>query len=272
MRRHRAEGRHVVQPHGRIHERDEPGRSLQRMVLLPTTVCSLLVAATWCARATPPADAPAADDPVPIRRVLLRPAQLAEELERVRRGVLLQLPRSELQALLRRASAAVRVGRSSPALVEARYQASLNGDALVGTARWRILAAGPAPTLLAVEPMNLALRSARWADEQDAVLGDLDPRKHAQGAELLVNRPGDQTLSLEWSARGVPEPDGVRFDWRVPPCAVSTLDLELPPGYEPLCQREGCLITGPMPAVAPDRRAWRLIFGGASQLELVIRP
>lgn len=262
----------MIQPHRRIHGRDEPGRSLLRTVRLPTAICTLLVAATWCARATPPSDAPAEDEPVPIRRVLLRPSQLAEELERVRRGILLQFPRSDFQALLRRASAAVRAGQSPPALVEARYQASLIGDALVGTARWRILSAGPAPTLLAVEPINLAVRSARWADERDAVLGDLDPRKHAQRAELLVNRPGDQTLSLEWSARGVPEPDGVRFDWRVPPCAVSTLDLELPPGYEPLCQRDGCLITGPTPAVAPDRRAWRLLFGGASQLELVIRP
>jgi hypothetical protein len=212
------------------------------------------------------------EDPVPIRRVLLRPAQLAEELERVRRGVLLQMPRAEFDALIHRASAAIRAGQSSPALVETRYQATLTGDALFGTANWRILAAGSTPALLAVEPLQLAVRNARWTDDRAAVLGDLDPRQKAPGAELLVERPGEQTLALQWSARGVPEPGGVRFDLRLPSCAVATLDLELPPGFEPMCQRDGCLVTGPTPAAAPDRRAWQILFGGASQLELVIRP
>jgi len=32
------------------------------------------------------------------------------------------------------------------------------------------------------------------------------------------------------------------------------------------------LVTGPTPSAAPNRRAWRLLFGGVSQIELVVRP
>jgi len=46
--------------------------------------------------------------------------ELADELERVRRGVLLQMPRSEFEGLILRASA-VRRDQSPPVLVEARY-------------------------------------------------------------------------------------------------------------------------------------------------------
>jgi hypothetical protein len=249
----------------------ERRRVLWFPALLLMALCCAYAAAARGAGEAPEAEPPVEDELFPIRRVLLRPAQLADELERVRRGVLLQMPRSEFEGLIRRASA-VRRDQSPPVLVEARYQASLIGDALVGTARWRIVASGDSPALLPVEPLNLAVRNARWAEDRAAVLGDLDPRQKVPGAELLIDRPGDQALAVEWSARGLPEPGGVRFDWRAPPCAVSTLDLELPPGYEPLCQRDGCLITGPTPAAAPDRRTWRLLFGGASQLELLIRP
>jgi hypothetical protein len=242
-----------------------------RLTALLSAVCCLLAAVPCGAVATPSAEAAADDDPLPIRRILLRPEQLVEELQRVRRGVLLQMPRSEFDTLTRRASAAVRAAQSPPALVETHYRARLDGDALLGSARWRVLASGPTPTLLPVEPLQLAVRKALWADDRAAILGDLDPRQKAHGAELLIDRPGDQTLSLEWSARGIPEPGGVRFDLRMPPSGVATLDLDLPPGYEPSCQHEGCLVTGPTPAAAPDRRAWRLLFGGASQLELVVR-
>jgi hypothetical protein len=217
------------------------------------------------ARAAPDEELP------PVRRVLLMPDQLATELRRVQRGVLRQLPRGEFEELLAQAVAAGLAQRDPPRLVETRYRAGLAGQALVGSAQWTVRHAGPRPALLSVEPLQLALRAARWADDRPALLGDLDGRPQSPGLELLVDRPGDQSLTLGWSARGMPEPGGVRFDLRVPPCPVATLELELPADREPFVPREDGLLSGPLPAAAADRRTWRLTFGNTSQIDLSIR-
>src|SRR4051794_13970130 len=74
-----------------------------------------LLAATFglCVHAAPPlphaahAYAAEPDDGLPpFRRVLLSPDQLAVEMERVRRGVLRQLPCDEFEDLVRRAAEA----------------------------------------------------------------------------------------------------------------------------------------------------------------------
>src|SRR5262249_5553631 len=84
--------------------------------------------------------------------------------------------------------------------------------------------------------------------------------------------PGERTLNLDWSARGMTEPGGLRFDLRVPACPVATLDLDLPADREPAVPREGGLLTGPLPGAGPDRRVWRLVFGPGSQIDLTVRP
>ena len=94
------------------------------------SVGCLLAAAAWSVRATPREENSPEEDPVPIRRVLLPPAQLADELGRVRRGVLLQMPQSEFDALIRRARSAVRGGQMPPALVEMLQSGALGGAAL----------------------------------------------------------------------------------------------------------------------------------------------
>src|SRR5437764_9065256 len=74
--------------------------------------------------------APPDDELPPVRRVLLRPEQLAAELEQVQRGVLRQLPRDEFEGLVHRAAAAQDDAHNPPRLLEARYRAVLTDDAL----------------------------------------------------------------------------------------------------------------------------------------------
>ncbi|HEY1377023.1 MAG TPA: hypothetical protein VGF55_09520, partial [Gemmataceae bacterium] len=100
----------------------------------------------------------------------------------------------------------------------------------------------------------------------------LDGRPQAPGLELLVGRPGPQSLAVGWSARGVPEPGGLRFDLRVPACPVAVLELDLPADREPAVPREDGLLTGPLPGGPPDRRLWRLAFANATQVDLIVRP
>jgi hypothetical protein len=217
----------------------------------------------------------AAGDELPeIRRVMLRPEQLPAELERVRRGVLRQLPQAEFDDLLTRATAADAGVHEPPRLIEARYRAILAGDALTGTATWELVHRGTSPGLLTVEPFNVALRKAVWDDGTPALIGDLGAHRPnvANETKCLVGRPGEQRLTLDWSARGVAEPAGLRFDLRLPASPVAVLDLNLPGDREPVVPLDVGLLTGPLPGAAADHRLWRIAFANASQIDLTIRP
>src|SRR5262249_25865441 len=160
--------------------------------------------------------------PVPIQRVQLPASRVAAELERVKRGVLVALSRAEFEEQVRRAAIVGEVLKNPPRLVEARYVARLVDTALVdGRAEWKIANPANGPAILPLEPFNLALLHARWPDNRDAVLGDLD----GKDLGLIVDRPGASSLVLDWSARGVPEPPALRFKLEVPACAIASLEL-----------------------------------------------
>src|SRR5947209_10245719 len=76
-------------------------------------------------------------DPLPLRRVVLPPERVVAELERAGRGALVPLPRDRFEELVRRAAAGV-ARQPPPRLVEAHYRATLAGQALVGSAEWRV--------------------------------------------------------------------------------------------------------------------------------------
>ncbi|MFL5340200.1 MAG: hypothetical protein ACJ8F7_08605 [Gemmataceae bacterium] len=201
---------------------------------------------------------------MPIQRILLPADRLAAEMERVRRNVLAQMPRDEFEALVRRAAEATEAAKNNPPrLVEARYRASLSGNGLVGSAEWKIVHSAAGPGRLPLNSLQLALRSARWPDNRPALLGVLDDRPGAP-LELLVEKSGESTLSLEWSARGLPEPTGLRFDLRLPPCPIATLELELSDEVTPQADRDGCLVSGPSLAKTSGQRLWRVSFPGRS--------
>lgn len=201
-----------------------------------------------------------------VRRIQIPPERLAAELERVKQGVLVQMPRSDFEAKWDRAVKATTALQHPPRLIEARYSAVLSDVALVrGTGQWRILNPAGGQGILAVQPLNLALQNARLQQPGDAILGDLD----GKSLGLLVDS-GEQTAFFDWSLRGIPSPDGIRFDVRVPACAVSSLELRLP-ADRAIAARDSFLLSGPHPAETPDLRLWRLDFAGQSQIDLMIR-
>jgi hypothetical protein len=244
-------------------------------ILLPA--CFLLL--SWFApglRAEPP------PDPVPLRRIELTPAQVLAEMKRTGQGRLLQLPRAEFEDLLRRAAAAAE-SRKPPRLLETRYSARLtnagslpagNGAVeahLEGSARWKLLnSGGPGAALLPLPHFNLAVKQPRLgkgeAPLRDALLGDLDGKNFA----LLVDQPGEQTLALDWSARGEVGPGGLHFDLETPACPVALLELDLPAGMVVNVSSEGCLLSGPGPAATEDRRLWTVRFAGKTKINLQV--
>src|SRR5262249_15608575 len=154
-----------------------------------------------------------------------------------------------------------------PRLVEARYRANLIETGLVGTAQWTIVHSGTVAGILPLQPLTLALRQVRF-DKEDAILGDLG----SKGLGLLIEQPGTHTVCVSWSARGEPGPAGLRFELKMPSCVLTSFELELPADRVATVVGENCLLSGPQPAAVPDHRTWRLLCGGSTPVNLLIRP
>ncbi len=216
----------------------------------------------------------ASAEPIPIQRIQLPPERVPAEMERARQKVLTRLSREEFEALVLQAARAEAAGKTPPRLLEATYQAALDGDGLAGSAKWKVLHSSSDPGRLSLNSLQLALRAAHWADKSPAVIGALDDRADAP-LELLVERQGESALNLEWSARGIPEPGGIHFDLRLPPCPMTVVELILPADRTVLADRDGVVLSGPLPAEKPDLRTWRLSFprqpGGTPAAQFVVR-
>jgi len=192
-----------------------------------------------------PPFSPPLPDPLPLRRVLVNPEQMPAELERARQGILQEIPRAEFEGRVQRAALAVEAIKSPPRIIEARYRATLNEAGLVGTAQCTILHTLAAPGILTLQPFSLALRKATL-DGSEAILGDLD----GKSLGILIEHFGKHTLALDWSARSDPGPNGLHFELKVPPCALTSFELDLPEGRTPALARDGCLLSGPLPGSA----------------------
>lgn len=210
---------------------------------------------------------PALPDPVPLRRLLISPERLSVELQRVRQGTLLQMPRDEFEARVAEAARAGEALKNPPRLVEARYRARLLDAGLVGTGQWTVINPNGVPGILPLQPFNLALRKVQ-ANNRDAILGELDGRSLG----LLVEGVGTHSVSVAWSARGEPGPGSLRFELKVPSCVLTSFDLELPADRTVTLPGENGLLVGPQPASEPDCRTWRLLCSGTSPIDVLIRP
>ncbi|VTS06599.1 hypothetical protein [Tuwongella immobilis] len=209
------------------------------------------------------------DDPIPLQRLLLAPEQLVPELDRVRRGILVQMPLADWEKRLRDLARKQVEAASPPRLIEAKYRAKLIDDHLAGTAEWKLHLPGKRAGYLSVEPLQLALRSAQWGDKRSAILDRFPQFDGTPGdLRLLVEDDVPPLVQLEWSARGVPEPGELRFSLRVPAAPLAQLELELPADRSPVLGQSDLLLTGPFPAESPQTRLWRIAFGSRTQLDL----
>jgi hypothetical protein len=205
-------------------------------------------------------------DPLPLQRVPLDADQLPKELERVRKGLLLQLPRAEFEERVRQAAQAQESVKRPPRLIEARYRARLEGTALVGAGQWKVIHPGASPAVLSLDPLNLAVRQPRF-ENGDALIGEFD----GKSVGLLLDQSGPRSATLDWTARGDPGPDGLQFDLKIPSCAVAALELDLPADRRLTVSPDGCVVSGPQSADKSDRRLWKVGFAGRSQIHLIIQ-
>jgi hypothetical protein len=206
-------------------------------------------------------------DPLPLRRVVIPVERVAAEVERAKPGVLLQLPRDEFEGKVRRAREAAAAAKAEPRLLKAVYAAQLSGTTLVGgSGHWQVQHDGPAPAMLPLPLFNLALTKIKLGNA-DGVLGDVDGKNFG----LAVESPGRHDVFFDWSLRGAPHAEGMAFNFRLPSCPLSTIELKLPVGQTLLVDKNAGLVTGPLEAERPDVKVWRLQSSGRSQIEMVVR-
>lgn len=213
--------------------------------------------------------APPLPDPIPLQRRLLTADRVSAELERARQGIWMQRSRADFEALVQRAARAVERRRDPPRLLETRYSAQFVDNALVGTGVWHVANASGGAGVVELKSLNLALSSVKLhhaVGVADAILGDLD----GKDLGVYVERPGEQSVVFDWSARGDVRPDGTVFNLRTPACAVATLEVILPAGQRLFAARDACLVTGPLPTKRADEHRWLMAFSGRPQLDLRI--
>jgi hypothetical protein len=192
---------------------------------------------------------------------------LPQELKRVQDGVLHRLPVSEFDTLVERATRTL-ARKVSPRLLEARYHAVLKEEALVGDGQWKVRHQGPTPGLLNLEPFSLALRHARF-ENGEAIIAAFDGKTPA----LLVETAGEQTVSLDWSARAESGPEGLQFRLEVPTCPVAVLELDVPVGRLVTllgASDDSLLLSGPHPAEKADVRRWKIVWRGRDNIHFRI--
>jgi len=219
------------------------------------------------------------DESITIQRILITPEQLAARLTQDRADALVRIPRETFESRLRAANQQLASAKLPPRLVEARYRARLEGENLTGSAEWKIIHSAKLPGLMSLEtprdPFSLVLREARWPDNQPAYLDRLPPPGSPVGTppslHLLVEAPGERSLMLEWSARGLVEPGELRFEIALPSSPVAVLELDLPQDVIPTAGQPDMVITGPFIDAEPARRSWQIAFGGRTRLPLILR-
>ena len=134
---------------------------------------------------------------------------------------------SEFSAMLRRAHPG-----SPPAIRSAHYEARFDRDELVeGRALLAIEHLGPLEATLPLNPCNLAIERAGWADRDgEAARVGLGP---SGNFALHVDHGG--MLDIAWSRKGMPGTrEAVSFDMELPSCPSSRFLLTLPEDRVPL--------------------------------------
>ncbi|HEY7329435.1 MAG TPA: hypothetical protein VH592_17485 [Gemmataceae bacterium] len=196
-----------------------------------------------------------------FRRLLLSPERLHDELKRVQDGILVQLPVKEFDELVERAKRA-RTRTPPPQLLEARYHATLKDESLIGDGQWKLIHTGPGLGLLNVQPFNLALRQARF-ENSDALIAAFDGKNPA----LLVDLPGERTVSLDWSARAESSPEGFQFHLEMPSCPVALLELDVPADRTLTVLNDDSFLSGPHEAESRDLHRWKIVCGGRQRTD-----
>jgi hypothetical protein len=202
--------------------------------------------------------------PLSYRRVFVPEASLQSQI----RG-LLPLKRTEFEQRMQLASEQpeVAVRLATARIQSAIYQARLFENQLqLGTAKLSVVAPTTAPTLLALDPCNLALKSAQWNTDTPApatVGADETGKLHC-----LVESSG--ILELDWSlSPAETSPAKTVFVVRLPPATIRRLEIWTPSVVR-LESDSGIVSPSPVSPEQPGERMWTIDLSGTPEVRLSV--
>ncbi len=165
-----------------------------------------------------------------------------------------------------------------PVIRSARYEARLEGDELVdGRALLAIGYLGPIKATLPLDPCNLAIERAGWAD-RDGEVAHVGLGPSGEFA-LRVDRGG--LLDAAWSLKGTREArEALSFRIELPPCSSSRILLTVPEGRIPFLFTLHEDLIPPIQAGVVSRQgapengmqSWQMELGGENRFLLRIAP
>lgn len=207
------------------------------------------------------------EDLPPLRRVLVPPGRVLNEMKGAGQGRLESLSRDEFEELVQRAARAAESVKKQPRLVESHYRARLTDNALTGTGLWKVLHPGSGAAVLPLPHLNLAVRQPRF-ENRAALLAEFDGKTPG----LLLEQGGEQSVALDWSGRGERRPEGLLFALEVPASPIASLELDVPADQAVSVVSDGCLLAGPDLAESAQRRLWKIGFAGRTEVRLIVHP
>src|SRR5713101_3862120 len=108
----------------------------------------------------------ALEDPLPIKRMLIPAGRLPAELEKVRQGVLVSMPRPQFEAKVQQAARAGLAVKNPPRLIKAEYRAVLDGNSLTnGRGEWTVRNPLDEAGILPLGDLNLALSKVKTKED-----------------------------------------------------------------------------------------------------------
>ena len=163
----------------------------------------------------------------------------------------------DFEAWVAAANRAASSGPPAATITEAVYSARLEGGQLVdGRGEWTIALGGGEPALVALGPMSLVVREARWKDDSAAPvrLGAWG-RSGGLPSVVGVEAARSGTVEFQWRVPVQAAEGDLAFAWRLPPAATTRLVLDLPDGKRPIWEGGLILRSEELPADDKTRDA-----------------
>lgn len=244
-------------------------------LLLATLLAFSLIAAVTAQDSSPGAGATSADSPAdgngtagPLRfRRILVPQDRVDQWPRPQGVAYVTVPPERFEELVDVVRSSPRIKNATIAsyLSEARYEARLSGNLLVGRALFDIVHPGEGMILVPLDPLGVAIQKAQWVGDpaEPAVLG-LDADGHL---EVLVEHPGQ--LELEWTLQAESSLAGKQqFNLDVARCPSSSLQVTLPETARPQLGAAGIIVSST--PTAPGEVTWQMKLAAQRQAVLEI--
>ncbi len=201
-------------------------------------------------------------DPIPLQRIFIPTNRIAKELDNQKNGILLELPRTEFEKLVKEVRNKNLSEKNSPELLKARYWATLRGKNLVeGGADWTLVNPNEMPALLPLDNLNLPMRNVQM-NGKPVVLGFLD----GKSPSLFLTKSGKQSLFFDWSLGSSSGRGELHFDFHVPACSLTSLELKIPVDYVVTVPGGKINLSGPENAGQKGFRLWTIQFSGKTRV------